>query len=128
MAEQPVKALAVSEDGDFLCFAQGPAKESLTGGPYEVCLYELATAKRIGVFPTEFFPHATGLSLNGEIVAASARDGRLMVWNIDSQTPRHEWTLPFACRPVFLPDGRHLVTINNNGTAYVFRLSHVSSQ
>jgi len=49
---------------------------------------------------------------------------RLTLWDIASQRPAREWRLPGPIARVFFPrDGRHIITCNSNGTAYVLRLA-----
>jgi WD40 repeat protein len=56
-------------------------------------------------------------------VAASSDKGKVVVWETDSGKVLGEWQMPGAVHGVaFLPDGRHLLTANGNGTAFVLRL------
>jgi WD40 repeat protein len=63
-------------------------------------------------------------SADGRLVACTAHDGRVVVWETESGKVQHEWKLPGAAsRVAFAADGRYLATGNSNGTIYVFRLS-----
>jgi WD40 repeat protein len=118
---RPAVSMSASRDGKCLSIAfQQPAAPEKQ--PNEVRVYNLHTGELIQSFRPDFVPHETGLNHDGSLVAAAARDGRLAVWDVASQQRRHSWTLPFFGRPVFAPDGRHLLTVNGNGTAYIFRL------
>ncbi len=62
-------------------------------------------------------------AVDQKAVAASSSKGRVFVWETDSGKVLGEWQMPGAVHGVaFLPDGRHLLTANGNGTAYVLRL------
>jgi WD40 repeat protein len=55
---------------------------------------------------------------------ASATEFRLTLRDPATGTIRKEWQFPGAIRWVsYAPDGRHLVTINSNGTGYILRLA-----
>jgi WD40 repeat protein len=64
----------------------------------------------------------------GTLLALSANDGHLRLWEGDRQYLPHK-TLPRgypsagAMTVQFTPEGRHVVTGNMNSTIYVFRLA-----
>jgi WD40 repeat protein len=61
---------------------------------------------------------------DGATLAASAHDGRVVVWETSSGTKRHDWQFKGVVQDVaFSSDGRHLATGNANGSVYVLRLA-----
>src|SRR5262249_29834593 len=69
--------------------------------------------------------YGVAFSAGGKRFAASGAFG--VVWVRETATGKlvREWKLPGCVyRVAFLPDGRHLVTLNGNGTAYVLRLAN----
>jgi WD40 repeat protein len=63
-------------------------------------------------------------SPNGKWLASAEVGGVIILWGWTSATPLERFELPGDMRAVaFTPDGRHLVTANANGTAYILRLA-----
>jgi serine/threonine protein kinase len=61
----------------------------------------------------------------GQLVAA-ARNGSLVVWDTARQTELYHLSLVSKVKAVaFAPDGRHLITSNEDGHVYIFRLAEV---
>lgn len=62
-------------------------------------------------------------SPDGQWLAGTQTDGRVLVWNTASGEAR-AWKLPGPVAAVaFAPDSRHLATGNGNGTIYLLRLA-----
>jgi hypothetical protein len=79
---------------------------------------------------------AAAFSPDGRTIAASDRDGTIRLWDSRTAAPgkvialghnrrkaRTEFPYGHLRRLLFTPDGRHLLTVNANGTAYVLRLA-----
>jgi RNA polymerase sigma factor (sigma-70 family) len=66
---------------------------------------------------------AVAFSPDGQILASSGFRGQVILWETATGKKYREWQLPGAVHDVkFSYDGRHLITANGNGTAYVLRL------
>jgi hypothetical protein len=66
------------------------------------------------------------LSAEGGHVALTLHDGKgncwVRVYDVASEKRLHDWSLPGAVHDLaFAHDGRHLVTANADGTAYILR-------
>jgi len=62
-------------------------------------------------------------SPDGTRLLASHSDRVLTMWDMESGVRLKEWNhFPGPVQARFAPDGRHIVTKNFNGTAYVLRL------
>jgi WD40 repeat protein len=60
---------------------------------------------------------------DGQRIASSGRDGRVILWSTTTGAPLREWRLPSVVHGVtFSADGRHIATANGNGTAYILRI------
>ena len=60
----------------------------------------------------------------GKLLASAGSGGRLYVWDVVGKKKLHSWSLPGQIRQVaFTPDGKHVATVNANGTGYLLRLS-----
>ena len=72
------------------------------------------------------------VSPDGQILATGANDGVLRLWNATTGELLHEVPISpnkgLINQILFTPEGRHLVTANANGTAYVLRLSLLGSE
>jgi WD40 repeat protein len=63
-------------------------------------------------------------SPDNKLLAASAIDGWVLVWDTATRTVVREWQLAGAVHGVtFAADSRHLALANGNGTAYLLRLA-----
>jgi WD40 repeat protein len=68
---------------------------------------------------------AVCFSPDSQTLASAGYDGRILVWDVASGKVRHQWQLPGAIGAAsFAPDGRHLATVNANGTVYILRLNN----
>jgi WD40 repeat protein len=113
-----IYAVALSPDGHtaYSAGAEGTIRAwDLGGGPSE---------------EREFFKLHTdqvwslALSPDGSLLASSGIDGRVILWDVTTGDSVREWQLPGGVFAVaFAPDGRHLLTGNANGTAYLLRLA-----
>jgi WD40 repeat protein len=64
------------------------------------------------------------LSPAGDRLASAGRDGRLILRKFPSGEEVQRWQFPgIIHRVAFAPDGRHLVTANDDSTAYILRLA-----
>jgi WD40 repeat protein len=79
-----------------------------------------------------FSPHASGVRLvtaspaNDSFITIS-NDREVKAWAIDPKnaqpTPIRSWMLPVSANAAaYTPDGKHVVTGNSDGTAYVLEL------
>ena len=63
-------------------------------------------------------------SSDSRTLATAGAGGKLLLRDIETGLPRREWQLPGQINYVaYAPDGRHLLTINSNGTGYILRLA-----
>lgn len=66
-------------------------------------------------------------SPDGQRLVSAGRD--LIVWDAATGRKLREWKLPGPVRwAAFAPDGRHLITVNGNGTVYVLRLDEAPAK
>ena len=77
------------------------------------------------------FPGITGsitevcYSPDGALVAASAQDGKVVIWDSATGKITQEWQMPGAVHGIaFDARGRHLATANANGTVFILRLEN----
>jgi WD40 repeat protein len=57
------------------------------------------------------------------MVAASAADGKVWVWDTESRIMKYKWQMPGSVHSVaFAPDSRHIATANGDGSAYILHL------
>jgi serine/threonine protein kinase/WD40 repeat protein len=78
--------------------------------------------ERILLDNLEHGPGSFGFAPDGKTVAV-ADTGGVSLWSLATKVRLSDWRLPGAVTTVsFAPDGRHLITANANGTAYVLRL------
>lgn len=113
-----VYRVAWAPDGKSLAVGRGLRVEVWdVAGPTAALRRELLT-------PNGHYIHAVAYHPQGKWVAAGAVDGRLTLWDPATGTRARVWQLPGRVWDVqFAPDGRHLLTANANGTAYVLRLA-----
>jgi hypothetical protein len=65
----------------------------------------------------------TLFSADGKWFYSAANDCRIVRWRLPAWTKHEEWRLPANIhRTDFAPDGRHLLTANNDGTMFVMRV------
>jgi hypothetical protein len=58
------------------------------------------------------------------VLAAGTEGGKLVLRDVQTGLVRRQWQLPGVVYAVaYAADGRHLVTLNGNGTLYVLRLA-----
>jgi len=119
-AVQFVYALALSPDGQRL--ATGATDQVLR-------LWDSSgsgTPSLIGGFDAgkETLYHAASMAFSPDgRLLVSAHQWQVIVWDVARRTRRWTWNPPGRMsRALFAPDGRHLITVNGNGTVYVFRL------
>ncbi|MCS6850683.1 MAG: protein kinase [Gemmataceae bacterium] len=68
--------------------------------------------------------NAVSWSPNGKTLALALADGRILLWDIESNRRMQEINLPGpAMSLAYAADGRHLATGNANGTVYILRLA-----
>jgi WD40 repeat protein len=62
-------------------------------------------------------------SADGQRLASSGQDGRVIFWDPFARKRKiHEWHLPgVVTRVAVAPDGRHVATVNSNGTVFLLR-------
>ena len=71
--------------------------------------------------------YSMGYSPDSQMLVSADVGGRIILWDLASRRKKvYEWQLPgTASRVAFAPDGRHFISVNGNGTVYVFRVSAV---
>jgi WD40 repeat protein/predicted Ser/Thr protein kinase len=82
--------------------------------------------RRLERLPAEGPVESLAISAEGRRVAwaTDIATCRLTLWDLAEHRPAREWRLPGpVARVFFARDGRHLITCNSNGTAYVLRLA-----
>jgi WD40 repeat protein len=73
--------------------------------------------------PEYTYAFSLAFSPDGGTLLSGDCAGHVILWGIDGGKLR-EWKLPGSVwRAVFAPDGRHLATVNRNGTLYILRLT-----
>jgi|GEM_PF-3937202 len=116
-------ALAFSPNGQLLACGTSDTKIycwELTSGN-EVAVMAGHQRNRFGIPSLSFNP-------SGAFLASCSGDGTVIIWDVDKMKMQRS----IAVGPVgglinavtFLSDGRHLVTANTNGTAYLLRLEN----
>jgi len=67
------------------------------------------------------------VSRQGAVALAANKDSRIFVWNSTSELTKRQLNVgpaDIVIRQVhFTPEGRHLVTVNSNGSVYILRLA-----
>jgi WD40 repeat protein len=115
-----VDALALSPDGRTLA--------SVSGFEGTVLLWDLGQQSvrlraTLHWHPEHTYAFCLAFSPDGRTLLSGDCAGRIILWGIDGSKLR-EWKLPGSVyRAVFAPDGRHLATVNRNGTLYILRLT-----
>jgi WD40 repeat protein len=68
--------------------------------------------------------YAVAFSPDGRTLPSATTRGKLILRDSETGTIRKEWQLPGPIWWVtYAPDGRHLLTVNSNGTGYILRLA-----
>jgi len=120
-----ISSVTFSPDGKTL--ASGGACDDSKAKP-TIQLWDLATAplREKRAFGAEA-PEATGLTFSGDgssLFSLDQRRDEVSRWDVASGRRLGAWMVPGPILGFALaPDGRHLLTCNANGTAYVFRLA-----
>ena len=130
----PTKARVVSEytshQGLVRCVAisaDGKLAASI-GDDRTVRVWELETDReRLVLRGHDAEGWGLSFSPDGKLLVSCAYDGRVILWDTRAAEPLygklHEWQLPGKVHRVFFaPDGRHVATVNFNGTSYVLRV------
>lgn len=113
----PVANVALAPDGQMLAIAGTDGQITLWKRDAD----KLAKGRELIIGVGN--PGGLAFSPDGQRLAASGQFGHLVVWDVASGRKAWETKLPYAAPHLaFAPDGRHLVTANANGTAYVLRL------
>ena len=62
-------------------------------------------------------------SPNADRIVTARTGGKVIVWDVINEKELWRWQLPGpVLKVMFTPDGRHLATLNSNGTIYILRL------
>ncbi|MFO0927326.1 MAG: WD40 repeat domain-containing protein [Gemmataceae bacterium] len=121
---------AFSADGTLLaCAAVGIPDAS-------VLVWDVATGEerfRLPVLPARgpdlVTAHGVAFRPDGRLLAVAMDDGSVRLWDVSAPAGPPRLVRTFSSPPTgrvgqvfFAPDGRHLLTLNGNGTVYVLRL------
>jgi WD40 repeat protein len=118
LADVPV----LSPDGRMLLTTTWERNSS--GTKLVAKLWDLPAGKERGRLPvaSAMSPVFT-FAPDGLTLASASGEGRLILWETATIHKRHEMEMPGPVSGLaFLPEGRHLLTSNGNGTLYVLRL------
>ncbi|MBN1955416.1 MAG: protein kinase [Anaerolineae bacterium] len=117
--EAPLLGLAFSPDGQFLAVVDRVSTE--------ICLLDPLTGAEIGTIPTDHEGAVGGIAFVAErVLATRGINGEVKFWDIDSGAQvGPQFVGPQAAKPdlVASPDGRLLITSNEDGTISVWDLA-----
>jgi WD40 repeat protein len=92
-----------------------------------VKLWDAATLVETNTIPVESPASSIDFRYDGKVFATSHRDGTVRLWDFASRQLRQTIRVGPPCgnvrQALFTPEGRHLATVNGNGTVYVLRLA-----
>jgi WD40 repeat protein len=106
----PVRAVAISPDGDFFLTGTGPPGSINTPG--DALLWHRATATVVATFPHGGWINAVAFSPDGRTVLTSSCDRTVQLWDVGTSRPigpalvHDHWAGPVC----FSPDGQILAT------------------
>jgi WD40 repeat protein/serine/threonine protein kinase len=104
-----------------------PDGQSLASGSadHSVRIWNLATGRERHTLTEHKAPiYSTLFAPDGQWLASAGADGRVILWDPSSGAKFREWQLPGPIHGIAVAsDGRHIVTANGNGTAYILRIA-----
>ena len=117
-----INAVVFSPDGKRVASASQDDTARIwdteTGKELHRCVGHVCRGRAEGVSAVAFSPDGTTLA-----TGANSYD-RILLWDVRTGKQQREIVLKTAMlRLHFAPDGRHLITANNDGTIYVLRLN-----
>jgi WD40 repeat protein len=124
--EQP-RELRRFATGVLRCLALHPDGVRITGGTEKdgVRIWNLNTGKpETGDFKTlAGRAFSVAFSPDGTCLLGTSEGGDMVLWDVASGLERWRWQFPWPVfRARFTADGRHILTLNGDGTVYVLRL------
>jgi WD40 repeat protein len=88
--------------------------------------WDVVEMKEVATLPVEAPVTSVDLRYDGALLASSHRDGTVRLWDVDSRTLQKAISVGppngAVLQTLFTPEGRHLATVNGNGTVYILRL------
>jgi len=126
-SQKPWSAVELRVSSSLPIFS--PDGSYLVWGADDATVRRWAVKEAASEAPVAFLGHTKNItaaagSPDNKLVAGSAIDGRVIIWDTATRKVVQDWQLAGAVHGVaFAADSRHLAIANGNGTAYILRLN-----